>query len=280
MRAPLIQGAALALLFAGCSSTAPDYPLLVQTCLGDGGSCPPPTVTEPDGGPLPTGSSSSSSSSSGSGTGGAGVTLKGGVALVSSPTFALATATPYQGTANVVGTGSQGIVTAPYGGSAGTMFDLSGLSAGTQWLLVQDTSGGTTVLSTWSAVTLPSASAVTLPLLDAQTLTQIAATIPSLTGGLSATAAQVVVQVTKGGAPYANVSATSGVGGAVVVYDVGAGTYSATAKATGTGGTLILFNAQLSGQSTVTLTDNASMATIQVSVHAAPGAATVAVSAS
>ena len=270
MRAPAIPCAALVLLGIGCSSSVPDYPMLVEVCTGDGGSCPPPVILVDGGGWTTT--------TTGTGGGAVVVELKGGVGLVSSAAFDVKTATPYQGTANIVGTGPQGIVTAPYGGPAGTTFDLQGLSSGSQWLLVQDTSGGTTVLSTWSPVSLPSASPVTLPLLDTQTLAQIAAASSTVEGGLSPTAAQVVVQVTRGGAPYANVTATGGLGGAVVVYDTGPGTYSGTATATGSGGTILLFNAQLSGQSTITLKD-ASMATILVPVHAAPGAATMALSA-
>jgi hypothetical protein len=272
MRASTIFGGAIAALVLGCS-TVPDYPLLMEDCTrNDAGACLPP---------LPTGLGGATSGASSSGTGGAGagVEVKGTVALVSSPSFDLKTATPYQGTANIVGAGAGGVVTAPYGGPAGPKFDLAGVSPGPGWLLVNDTSGSSTVLSTWSRVALPSAGPVTLPLIDQATIAQIAAASPSIKGGLSPTAAQVIVQVTKGGAPLAGVTTTGGTGGAVLVYDTGPGTYSATATATGSGGTILLFNAQLSGESTITLKDGASMATYQVPVHAAPGAATMALSA-
>jgi hypothetical protein len=270
-----IVGGSIAVLALSCQAVdnVPDYPMLVENCdLGDGGSCPPPSL-----GGSGTGASHGSSSSGG-GDAGAGLHLTGSVALVSSPAFDLATATPYQGTANVVGTGAQGDVVAPYGGAAGTKFDLAGLSPGTQWLLVQDTSGNAGVLSTWSSAGVPSAGPVTLPLLDTQTLAQIAAA-SNVAGGLSPTAAQVIVRVTKSGAPLANVTATGGLGSAVVVYDTGPGTYSPAATATGSGGTILLFNAQLSGESAITLKDGTSMATYMVPVHAAPGAATMALSA-
>jgi hypothetical protein len=269
MRASPIFAGTCAALLLGCSSV-PDYPMLKPcTRFTDAGVCWPPDI----------GAGGGTTSSSGAGAADAGVDLKGSVALVSSPSFDLKTATPYQGTANIVGSGAGGVVTAPYGGSAGTKFDLPGVSPGPAWLLVQDTSGGGAVLSTWSLVDVPSTGPVTLPLIDQGTLAQIAAATPTVKGGLSPTAAQVIVQVTKGGAPLAGVTATGGTGSAVIVYDTGPGTYAATAAATGAGGTILLFNAQLSGASTITLKDGTSMATYQVPVHAAPGAATMALSA-
>jgi hypothetical protein len=272
MRAPPLPVAVLVAAL-GCSSSVGDYPMAPACDFGDGGSCPPPVFTD--------GGTTTSSTSSGTGTGGgsgAQATLSGSLALVSSPTFSLQTASAYQGYATIVGSGPGGVATANYDLMTSS-FTLTGLSTGSQWLLVTASDGSFDTNQTYSVVTVPSASPVTLPVVATPTLTQIAAGIPALSGGLSQTAAQIVVEVTKGGAPYANVSATGGTGSAVVVYDTGAGTYAASATATGSGGTILLFNAQLSGESVLTLKDNASAATISVALHAAAGSVTYAVSA-
>jgi hypothetical protein len=93
---------------------------------------------------------------------------------------------------------------------------------------------------------------------------------------VSPQAAQIVLVLTHGGAPYQGVSVSGGVGSAQVAYDIGPGSYSDTTTATSTGGTILLFNVGTTGTTTVNLTDTATMTALHpVTVPTAAQAATL-----
>lgn len=169
------------------------------------------------------------------------------------------------------------MISAPYGGAAGTSFSLPGVPSGRTWFLVRDeTSGGAGVLSTFSLVQLPALTAIALPVVDLGVLQNIASSLPAVSAkGVSPLAAQIVLLLSHANGPYKGVALSGGAAGAQIVYDLGPGAYTDAGSVTGAAGTIILFNAGLGGLSTLTLTDLTSMTTYQVSVQAAAGAATL-----
>jgi hypothetical protein len=203
--------------------------------------------------------------------------VTGSVVRLTAQTFDDASPATFAGAATIVAPGPGGTVSAMYGGTAGTTFDLKGVDTGQVWFEVQDgTSGGAGILSTLSVVNLPALGAITLPVIDLGTLQIIAGSLPSVAPvGVSAQASQVILLIQHGNAPFKGVSVSGGASGAAIAYDLGGSAYSDTATATGTAGIAILFNAGLSGTSTLTLTDTATMKTYQVAVQAAKGAATI-----
>ncbi len=256
-----------------CSPTYDNYPPL-SGCPVDAGHC-----SAISGGASEGAGGSKSTSSTGAGGATAESSLLGGVDLISAPTFA-DTGTAYSGAANIVALPPVGsTITSTFAGGAGATFDLLDMPSGNSWILVQDTSGGSAgIVSTYSGPWgTPNPSPITLPVLSSQLLTNIASDLPgTLIGGVSSLAAQVVLIVTHGGAPYQGLSVTGGAGGAHVVYDIGPGAYSDTTSATSTGGTIILFNmSTTSTTATISLTDTATAVVYSVPVQTAPGTATL-----
>jgi hypothetical protein len=244
---------------------------------------PPPPPCEGPGCVSGGGKGSGAGGASG-GTGGAGgapvgpADLNGTVHRISSPTFDDQAMIGFTGSATILAPGPSGNVTAQYGGSVGTTFDLPGVNSGVDWVLVQDASGGGSgILSTYSPVSLPSTSPIALPVLDAGLLTNIASNLPTVSAkGVSSLAAQVILIVTHQGAPYKGLAVTGGTGGAEIAYDIGPGAYSDQTMSTSTGGTIILFNAGIAGSQLITLTDTSTMMSYGITIQAATGAATIA----
>ncbi len=204
--------------------------------------------------------------------------LTGTVERVDTPDFSTTAPTSLTGAANIViqpATGTQIVV--PYGGSAPTTFDAMNVPAGPAWVYVQDQSMGSSgIWSTISVVSLPQLGPVVLPVVDEIFFTNLASNLPSVQiKGVSTQAAHVVLLLQHLGAPYKGVQVTGGSAGAQVVYDTGPGTYSDQSTATGTGGTVILFDAALSGLSTITLTDPVLAKSYTVPVFTATGAVTL-----
>ena len=205
--------------------------------------------------------------------------LIGGVDIINAPTFQ-DTGTAYSGTANIVALPpAGGTISAMFTGGSGATFDLMEVPAGESWILVQDKSGGAAgIMSTYSGPWgTPSPAQITLPALVSQLLANVSSDFQSpLIGGVSPLAAQVVLVVTRGGAPYQGVTVSGGAGSAQVAYDIGPGSYSDTTTATSTGGTIILFNVGPPGTTTVNLTDTATMTALHpVTVPTAAQAATL-----
>lgn len=169
------------------------------------------------------------------------------------------------------------MISAPYGGSAGTSFKLPSVPSGLIWFFVRDeTSGGAGVLSTLSLVQLPALTSIPLPVIDLGVLQNIASSLPAVSAkGVSSLAAQIILILTHGNGPYKGVAVSGGAAGAQIVYDLGPGNYTDTGTVTGAAGTVILFNSGLAGLSTLTLTDPTTMTTYHLPVQTAAGAATV-----
>lgn len=217
----------------------------------------------------------------GTGTGGAAATIdqSGTVYRVTSPTFDDTPATSYPGavTVHAISDVTHTSDTAPYGGAAGTTFNFTGIPSGPTWFLAEDASGGTAgVISTFSRSDLPVLPSLAIPLVDRGTLENIALSLPTLAlTGVSSQLAHVILFVNRGGAPSAGASVATGTGNAQIVYDFGSG-YSDSATATGSLGIAILFNASLTGESSILITDNATNKTYTATVQAGLGAATMA----
>jgi len=274
-----LGGVALAagLALGGCSVNTDRYPPPAQ-CTGsrcdNTGSPPGIKTTTGSGG----GGQGGAGGAGGSGGAAALIDQSGTVHRITSPDFQDLSTTSYAGLATIVALpNAGGTIQAPYGGSNGTTFTLAGVPSGATWLLVQDqTSGASGIISTFSYARLPVLGAFTLPVIESGALDTVASALPTVvTKGVSPLVAQVILLVAQNGSPFEGVSVTGGSGGAQIAYDSGAG-YSDSATATGPGGAIILFNAGLSGLSTITLTDAATSKTYGVEVQAAPGTATLA----
>jgi hypothetical protein len=265
---------AVGIALGACAEDKDRYPG-IQPCTGSMcGGVTPGVMGGGEGG------SGGGMGSGGSGAGGAAATIDqtGTVHRITSPDFQDIGAPAYAGAATIVALPSAGgSFTAPYGGTNGTTFDLKGIPSGGTWFFVQDdTAGAAGIISTFSYANVPVLTGVTLPAIDVGVLENIASNLPSVSAvGVSPLAAQVIIFVEHAGAPYKGVSVSGGGAGAQVAYDSGAG-YSDSAAATGTFGVAILFNAGLSGSSTIALTDTSTNKTYGVEVQAAPGAATLA----
>jgi hypothetical protein len=260
-------GVCLACAAAGCGSNLETY--------GPPTNCPPGTnCIVVSGGGSGAGAGGADGGTDGGGT---STEVTGTVIKLISETFNDAAPVTYAGVATIVAPGPAGTVTAMYGGTGGTMFDLLGVDTGQVWFEVQDgTSGGSGILSTLSVVNLPAIGGVTLPVIDQGTLTTIASSLPSIaTAGVSMQASQVILIIEHSNLPYKGIAVSGGAAGAALAYDTGGSAYSDTATATGTAGVAILFNSGLSGTSTLTLTDTTTQMSYQVAVQAAKGAATI-----
>jgi len=268
----VLSGLGLSVL--ACQSDYTMYPG-IEGCDTDAGHC-----NNAAGGGVVPGAGGSTSASSTSGVGGAtaATTLLGGVDIITAPTFQ-DTGTPYSGAANIVAVPQAGgTITTMFTGGSGATFELLDMPAGNAWILVQDTSGGAAgILSTYSGpVGTPNPAQITVPVLSSQLLTNIASNLPgALIGGVSPLAAQVVLVVTHGGAPYQGLTVSGGAGSAHVVYDIGPGSYSDTTTATSTGGTIVLLNLGTLGAATISLTDTTTMAVVPVTILTAANAATL-----
>lgn len=265
----------LAVSLLGCpQDNVGNYGPPPSGCILDTGTC---GAGSPGGG----GMKDAGTGSDGGGTGGAqgASELTGSVARMETPDFTTVSPTPLTGAANIViqpASGPQIMV--PYGGMNPTTFDAMSVPAGLSWIYVQDQSGGASgIWSTVSAVNVPQLAPIVLPVVDQQLFTSVAAGLPSVQlKGVSTQAAHIVLLLQHQGAPYKGVQLTSGSAGATVVYDIGPGTYSDQATATSTGGTILLFNAGVTGLTTISLTDPALMKTYQVALFTATGAVTIA----
>jgi hypothetical protein len=167
--------------------------------------------------------------------------------------------TAYTGVANVTWQSLGGASgTAQALGNGTSTFDFTGVPGSSTWMYVEDTSGGTAnILSTLSPLQLPQVPGVTVPVVELDILQGVALQQANLAavGGLNTAASQVVLMLTKGGAPYQGVQVSGGAGSADIAYDTGGCSYSDQATATGTGGTIVLLNSGLSGPTTLALTD-------------------------
>jgi len=224
----------------------------------------------------PTGGSTGSGAGGGSTTSGAGGSAQAGLAegtvrVLVDEAFELTS--PYTGDALIVAPAPGGqVVSAPYGGAAGTSFSLDGVLGGTVWLFVQDqTNGAGGIVSTWSPHSLPD-SALELPVVDRNILANIVLSLglPSL----SFNGAQIVLKVERGLAPLAGVS-VAGVSDGTVLYDQGAGVYSDLAAATGNAGTIVILEAGGAGDRTIELVDESNVS-FPVTIPVTPGTATFA----
>lgn len=216
----------------------------------------------------------------GGGQGGEGGTLSnditGNVGVLNEPGFAQIS--PYGGAATIFATSSTGMpIDAPYGDMV-TSFSLPSVMSGTQWIYVRDeTVGASGILSTHSAIRVPSSGPVTLPVVDRLVLTSIAMTLPAqLT--VDTTRAHLIIKVSRNGQPLSGVTFTTSLPGAELVYDTGVGLYSNQTTQTGPAGVILAFNVdapQNAEQRTFTLTDTSGQGfMIQLPIQA--GAATVA----
>ena len=245
----------------------PDCPSGVA-CISNGSTISP-------GGGVGSGGGGSGGSSGGNTTG-ATADLVGTVHLVSAPSFTDEQVV-FTGSANITGVGPSGRVSTTYGGSAGTTFDLAGLTTGSTWILVQDPTGASNVLSTQSPVTLPDLSTVVLPVVELFGLVNIASALPSAPQISTTTGAQVILTFTHAMQPYQGLSVTGGTQGAVVAYDTGGAGFSDQLTKTGTAGMVILFNAGTTpGQLALELFDASAATTYSVTVPVGAGTATVA----
>lgn len=266
----LLGAAGLAGVAFGCGDPLASYPP-IQGCDNDAGTC----SFGAGAGPGPDAGTTST------GTGGAQGTseLTGTVERISDTSFTTVSPASLTSAANIVlqpASGAQ--ITVPYGGTAGTTFDLMNVAAGGAWALVQDESGGAAgIWSTISAVSVPQLAPIILPVVDQGIFTTALSNSPTIaTQGIAATASHVVLVLQHQGAPYKGVQVTGGAGGAVVVYDNGPSVYSDTFTATGSAGMVILVNSALSGLTTVTLTDPTLMKSYTVALYTATGAVTLA----
>jgi hypothetical protein len=228
------------------------------------------------------GAQGSTGAGGGGGVGGAaaGITVTGVVADLTTATFDQSTL--YSGEATIQGDqAGGGTTTADYGGDAGTgsSFTLTNVAvrAGANWLLAAPTATNS-AFDTYSAVLLPSVAPVTLPIVDREVLTTIAATLPSPVM-LDDTASQIVLVLTRAGAPLAGVQLAATPVGAAVAYDQGPGVYSTDATATGAAGIVLLLNTPASNAQldlTIELVDPQSGSQIAAELRARGGAATFA----
>lgn len=263
---------ALAIALVACAPDKELYPA-PPGCEGDLCNSPPVTggTIGKDGG----------AGGDSSGTGGAPATIEqtGTVHLLASPSFRDTATSSYPGSATIhaISVAKGTSATTPYGSTTGTLFDFAAIPSGATWLLVEDTSGGAGgVLSTFSYAELPVLPSIVLPVVDKGTLDGVASSLPSVAAtGVSTQAAQVILFVSKGGAPFAGAKVSGGSGNAQIAYDAGAG-YSDSATSTGPNGTAILFNASLAGKATLQVTDTATAKTWSFDVQTGPGSATLA----
>jgi hypothetical protein len=167
------------------------------------------------------------------------------------------------------------MVSTTYGtGNNPTQFDLSNVPTGPTWFLVEDQLGTSGVYNTLSFGTVPALASLTLPVVDKTTFDGIASTV-GLAGGVSTTAAQVVLVLNNGTTAAQGIAVSGGDGGGTIVYDDGVGNYVVAATSTGSAGTAIIFNAALNGQATITLTNTTTNHTNQVTVWTGPGAVSI-----
>jgi hypothetical protein len=271
----------------GCEPALPDYPP-EQDCDFDSGVCKAggagAGVGNGAGGATTTGGTGATTTTTGTGASTTTSTLTGSIGLVTSECFGAPTTT-FNGTVNLVVTPSGGSpITVPYGASGGTggtsastSFDVPNVHGSSAWVLVDDTTmGGSGILSTLSYLALPQVGPVEIPAIDDGMFTSLATSQPDLAQtGINTSAAQLVLQIAHGGAPFAGLSLTGGVAG-TVAYDMGGCTYDDTATATGPDGTIIVFNAGGSGPVTITLTNASATppATYTVPVLTVAGAVT------
>ncbi|MDI1444797.1 hypothetical protein [Polyangium sp. 6x1] len=228
----------------------------------------------------PSGGSSATGGGGGSGgQGGEGGTLSndvtGNVGVLNEPSFSQIG--PYAGASTIFATSSTGMpLEAPYGDMV-TSFSLPSVISGTPWIFVRDeTIGATGILSTHSAVRVPSSGPVTLPVVDRNVLSSIAGTLPAPLV-IDTARAHLIIKLSRNGQPLSGVTLTTPLPGAEIVYDTGVGLYSNQTNLTGTAGVILVFDVdapQTAEQRTLTLTDAAQQGfTIQLPIQA--GAATV-----
>jgi hypothetical protein len=220
------------------------------------------------------------SGSGGSDTGGAATADQSGIVYrVVSPFFDDPPASAYAGAATIqaISDATHTTASTSYGGAVGATFGFTSIPAGPTWFLVQDSSAGASgVLSTFSYADVPVLPSLALPVIDQGTLENIAFSLPSLAAtGVSTQLAHVILFVNRNGARYQGASVSGGTGNAQVAYDAGAG-YSDSATVTGPQGIAILFNASLSGESSILITDTVTTNTYTVAIQAGLGAATLA----
>ncbi|MDI3286335.1 hypothetical protein [Polyangium sp. 15x6] len=243
-----------------------------ETDLDPRPPCTGPGCVNPSGG--------STASGGGGGQGGEGGALSsdvtGNVGVLNEPSFAQIG--PYAGAATIFATSSTGMpLEAPYGDMV-TSFSLPSVISGTPWIFVRDeTIGATGILSTHSAVRVPSSGPVTLPVVDRNVLSSIASTLPAPLV-IDTTRAHLIIKVSRNGQPLSGVTLTTPLPGAEIAYDTGVGLYSNQTNLTGTAGVILAFDVdapQTAEQRTFTLTDAAQQGfMIQLPIQA--GAATVA----
>ncbi|MDC0745164.1 hypothetical protein [Polyangium mundeleinium] len=246
-----------------------------ETDLDPRPPCTGPGCVNPSGGVIPSGGGGGAG-----GQGGEGGTLSndvtGNVGVLNEPGFAQIG--PYAGAATIFATSSTGMpLEAPYGDMV-TSFSLPSVISGTPWIFVRDeTLGATGILSTHSAVRVPSSGSVTLPVVDRNVLTSIAATLPAPIV-IDTARAHLIIKVSRNNQPLSGVALTTSLPGAEVVYDTGVGLYSNSTNLTGPAGVILVLDVdapQTAEQRTLTLTDaNQQGFMIQLPIQA--GAATVA----
>jgi len=192
----------------------------------------------------------------GGGGGAAAVDVSGVVAVLISSTFDQSQL--YAGEATVVADqAGGGTVSAPWGGDAGALFTLHGVASNARWLLVDNSASASAIVATYSTLVLSASATVTAPVVDTGVLDTVAgALLPPV--AIDPSAAQIILALTRSGAPLAGVRVSSPPSGAVVAYDQGAGAYSTDALATGAGGIILLLNvpASTAQASDVTLAVN------------------------
>ncbi|MDC3957760.1 hypothetical protein [Polyangium jinanense] len=243
-----------------------------ETDLDPRSPCTGPGCVNPSGG--------STASGGGGGQGGEGGTLSndvtGNVGVLNEPSFAQIG--PYAGAATIFATSSTGmLLEAPYGDMV-TSFSLPSVISGTPWIFVRDeTLGATGILSTHSAVRVPSSGPVTLPVVDRNVLSSIAATLPAPIV-IQTSRAHLIIKVSRNGQPLSGVTLTTPLPGAEIAYDTGVGLYSNQTNLTGAAGVILAFDVDAPAtaeQRTFTLTDAAQQGfMIQLPIQAS--AATVA----
>lgn len=227
----------------------------------------------------PSGGSAGSGGGGGQGGEGGGMLsndVTGNVGVLNDPSFSQIG--PYAGAATIFATSSTGmLLEAPYGDMV-TSFSLPSVISGTPWIFVRDeTIGATGILSTHSAVRVPSSGPVTLPVVDRNVLSSIAATLPAPIV-IDTTRAHLIIKVSRNGQPLSGVALTTSLPGAEIVYDTGVGLYSNQTNLTGAAGVILALDVdapQTAEQRTFTLTDATQQGfMIQLPIQA--GAATVA----
>src|SRR5262249_39653350 len=120
-------------------------------------------------------------------------------------------------------------------------FTLQGVAPSARWLLVDNSAAASAIVATYSTLVLPTSATVTAPVVDSGVLDTVAgALLPPVP--LDPSAAQLILALTRPGAPLAGVQLSSHPAGAVVAYDQGLGAYSTDALATGAGGIILILN--------------------------------------